>query len=534
MTAFNVLVATDLTDLSMHMLRTSEGVKVQIVPPKPEAVRAGLKTAHAIIVRDDVPLDRELLTACESSPCLQVIARVGTSLSGIDIEAATERGIIVMNTPGTNAIAAGELTIALMLALSRKLITAHNSLKDGWWLLDRKRQAGTQLHGKTLGLIGLGRVGRIVATRCLAFGMHIVACDPYVPEDEIGDERILLVNLTELLQRSDFVSIHVPATAETRGLLGKEQIAHMKNGARLINTAHGSIIDEQAVADALKEGKLTGAAVDVYQQEPPYNSPLVGLDTVIHTPHIGDNTVEAMQDLSTQIVQQVVDALRGSDYRNVINLPFLPGVDYASVRPYLLLAERLGRVLHILARHPVRRVAVELRGEDVSGLVKPLTVALIKGLLTPILGDKVSYINAPILAAERGIQVTQVKGLKTRDYSNLVSCQVTLEDGEEIVIAGTLLDRKEPYIIQVNEYRMNFVPEGCLLIMGSYDKPGVIGRVGTLLATNGVNIASWQTGRAQPGGQTLTVLALDQALPSNVLEELRGQDFVRHAHQLTL
>jgi D-3-phosphoglycerate dehydrogenase len=532
--AFNILVATDLTEQSMSLLRAAEGVEVHTVAPKTAAVRAGLKTAHAIIARDDVQLDSDLLNNRDATPCLQVIARVGTSLSGIDIEAATGRGIIVMNTPGTSAIAAGEHTITLMLALSRKLITAHNSIKEGWWLLDRKRQAGTQLHGKTLGLIGLGRVGRVVASRCLSFGMTVLACDPYVPDDETGDERITLVGLKELLQRSDFVSIHVPATPETRGLMNKTNIALMKSGARLINTAHGSIIDEESVAEALKEGTLAGAAIDVYSQEPPYSSPLIGLDNVVHTPHIGDNTIEAMQDLSIQIVQQVVDALRGTDYRNVINMPFMPGVDFESIRPYLSLAEQIGRVGHILARHPVRRVAVEFRGDEVSGLVKPLTVALLKGLLAPVLGDKVSYINAPLLAQERGITVSQVKGLKTRDYSNLVSCQITLEDGEEMVMAGTLLDRKEPYITQINEYRLNFVPEGHLLIMGSYDKPGVIGRVGTLMATNGINIASWQTGRSQPGGNTLTVLTLDQPMSDSVLEDLRAQDFVRHAHQIAL
>jgi D-3-phosphoglycerate dehydrogenase len=435
-----------------------------------------------------------------------------------------------MNTPGTNAIAAGEHALALMLALSRKLVVAHDSLKEGWWLLDRKRQAGTQLHGKTLGVVGLGRVGRIVAQRCLAFGMSVLAYDPYLSEEQVSDERITLVGLKELLGRSDFVSIHVAATRETARLFDAETIAQMKMGARLINTSHGGVLDETAVAQALKDGRLAGAAVDVYAEEPPYNSPLVGLDNVIHTPHIGDNTIEATQDVSIQIVQQVLDALRGSDYRNVVNMPFMPGVDFETSRPYLRLAECIGTLLHTLTRSPVRRVAVEYRGEEVGGLVKPLTVALLKGLLMPVLGDKVNYINAPVLAAERGMQITQTKGLKTGDYANLVSCQVTLEDGEDIIMSGTLLDHSEPHIVQINQYKMNFVPEGHLLIMGSFDQPGVIGRVGTLMATNNVNIASWQTGRAEPGGHTLTVLTLDQPLPEEVLNQLTELDFVRHAH----
>ncbi len=513
----------------MALLRGADDTQVQTITPSLTAVREGLKSAHALIARDDVQIDAGLL---EHAPHLKVIGRPAAGLSGIDLETATGRGIMVMNTPGVSAVAAGEHTFALMLALSRRLISAHNSMKEGYWLMDRKRQAGTQLQGKTLGLIGLGRVGRVVAHRALAFGMMVLAYDPYLSEDTVSDERVILVGLRELLNRSDFVSIHVPATNETRKLIDAERIAQMKTGARLINTAHGSILDEDAVVQALKDGQLGGVAVDVYHEEPPYNSPLIGLDGVIHTPHIGDNTVEAAQDLSIQIARQVLDALRGVDYRNVINMPFMPGVDFETIRPYLSLAEHIGTMLHVLARNPVKRVAVEFRGDEVSGLVKPLTVALLKGLLAPILGDSVSYINAPILASERGMQITQTKGLKTGDYANLVSAQVTLEDGEEIIMAGTLLDHKEPHIVQVNEYRMNFVPHGNLLIMGSYDQPGVIGRVGTMMAQNNVNIASWQTGRSQPGGNTLTVLTLDEAIDEAILDELRAQDFIRHAHQV--
>jgi D-3-phosphoglycerate dehydrogenase len=308
----------------------------------------------------------------------------------------------------------------------------------------------------------------------------------------------------------------------------------MKPGARLINTSHGSIYDENAVAQALKDGHLAGAAVDVYREEPPYNSPLIGLENVIHTPHIGDNTVEATQDVSIKIVRQVLDALRGEDYRNVVNMPFMPGLDFELARPYMLLSERMGVLIHTLARHPIRRVAVEYRGEEPGALVKPLTVALLKGMLSLVLGEQINYINAPVIAAERGIQVTQAKGLKTGEYTNQVSCQVVLEDGEEIIMAGTLLDRREPHIVQINDYRMNLVPEGHLLIMGSYDTPGVIGKVGTMLAKGGVNIGSWQTGRAFPGGQTLTILTLDEPAPDATMAELIQQDFVRHAHQVRM
>ncbi len=529
MSRFNILVATDLTDESMEILQRAEDVSLTKVTPSVSAVREGIKSAHAIIARDDVHLDVALL---EHAPALTVIGRPSTGLNGIDLETATARGIMVMNAPGISAVAAGEHTLALMLALSRRLIRAHNSMREGYWLMDRKQQAGTQLDGKTLGLVGFGRVGGIVAQRALSFGMTVIAYDPYLSEENVSDERVILSGLRDLLAQSDFVSVHVPSTRETQHIIDAVRLRQMKQGARLINTSHGGAIDESAVAEALKSGHLAGVAVDVYSEEPPYNSPLIGMENVIHTPHIGDNTVEATQDLSLQISRQVLDALRGSDYRNVVNMPLMPGVNFDTVRPHLMLAERIGKLLHTLARTPIRRVGVELIGDEMFGLVKPVTVALLKGLLQPILGEAVSYINAPILAGERGIQVTQTKGLKSGDYSNMVLCQVTLEDGEEIVMSGTLLDHREPHIVQVNEYKMNFVPEGDLLVMGSYDKPGVIGHVGSLLADKGVNIASWQTGRATPGGQTLTVLTLDEQLPEEVLNAVLELEFIRHAHRV--
>lgn len=528
MSKHHILVATDLTDDSLQRLQTADDVTFTTVTPSLKAIRPQLAEAHALITRDDVTIDSNLLN---DAPQLRLLARVSTGLNGVDLETATTRGILVMNTPGVNATAAGEHTVALMLALSRRLMTAHNSLREGYWLLDRKRQVGVQLHGKTLGIIGYGRVGTIVAMRCLAFGMTVLAFDPYVREDQI-DERVQLVGLKELLQRSDFVSLHVPATRETNQLVDAAFIEQMKAGARLINTSHGSVIHEDALANAIKQGRLAGAAVDVYSEEPPYNSPLIGLDNVIHTPRIGDNTIEASQDLSVKVVEQVLDALRDRDYRNVINLPLVPGMDYDTIRPYMHLAERIGLVQHTLARLPVQRVAIETQGSDLAGMIKALTVGVLKGLLTPVLGNSVSYINAPILATERGWQITQAKGLNIGEYSNTMICQITLEDGETITVTGTLLDKQEPHIVQINQYRMNFVPRGHLLLLGSYDKPGVIGRVGTLMANNNVNIASWHTGRAEPGGNTLTVITLDAPIPDDVFAELEKLDFVRHAHQV--
>ena len=531
MSQHHIVVATDLTPESIALLETSAGICVSRVPPKTSSVRAALEDATAIITRSDFKLDAPLL---EHAPKLRLIARMSAGLTGIDIDYATERGILVMNIPGVSAIAAAEHTLTLMLALNRNLPSLHESLREGWWLFDRNQQVGVQLHGKTIGLVGLGRVGHRVGRLCLALGMTVLAYDPYIREEQVDDRRIALVGLRELLGAADYVSMHVPSTKETIDFFDADTLRMMKPGACFINTSHGGIIKESLLADALKDGQLGGVAVDVWNEEPPFNSPLIGMDRVIHTPHIGDNTAEARQDLSLQIVQQVIDALSDHDYRNVVNMPLLPGVKYDEIRPYMQLAESIGALQHILARSPIRRIAIEIIGEDMNGLIKPMTVGILKGLLSPILGDKVSFVNAPVLASERGWQITQAKGIKISEYRNIITCQTTLEGGEEISIAGALLDRQKPYILQINDYRIHFEPRGHLLIMGSYDRPGVIGDVGSLMAENGINIASWHTGRANPGGNTLTVLNFDEPLPESLMEILRQQEFVRHVHQMQI
>ena len=531
MTQHIVLVTANLTNAALGQLRDAADVTLRQAPPQRSALRSHLSTAHAMILRHELRVDDALL---QEAPQLRVIGLAGTSLGSIDLDAATSRGIIVTNTPDAGAISAGEHTLALLLALCRNLVSAHHSLLPGRRAQQSALQTGVQLEGKTIGLIGYGRVGRVVARRCLAFGMQVLICDPYLGEDTPADRRLQPVGLDELLQRSDFISLHVALTGETRNLLDAAAIARIRPGARLINTAHGAVWDEAAVAAALRSGQLAGVATDVFPQELPTRSPLIAQTNVLHTPHIGDHTHEAAQDLSTQIVTQVLDALRGRDYRHVVNMPFLPGTPWSEARPGMRLADCMGRILHALARRPLRSVAVEVRGDRLDALLKPLTVALLHGILTPVLGDKVNYVNAPVLARGRGLQVMQTRDLSTDDYASLVSCRVTLDGGEEITMGGTLLDGREPRIVQINEYGINFVPLGQLLIMGSRDRPGVIGRVGTLLAENDINIASWQTGRAGPGGNTLTVLTLDQPLPEALLQALQALDFVRHARQLEI
>jgi D-3-phosphoglycerate dehydrogenase len=526
---YTVLVATTLNGQALAALQEAPDVQTALVARDSDKVREAIGNADALIIRDEIIVDASLL---EKGSHLKVIGRAGVGLAGIDVEAATTRGVIVMNTPGANATSTAEYTFALMLALCRHVLPAHQDLRDGRWA--RQNYVGIELYGKTLGLVGLGRVGRRVAERAIAFGMDVLAYDPYVAETQISDLRVKLVGLDEILARSDILSLHCAVTPETFHLLDAEALSQAKTGVRIVNAAHGSIIDEKALAEALRSGRVAGAALDVFQDEPPRNSPLVGLPNVLHTPHMGDGTAEAQHDLSIQIVKQVLDALRGVDYRNAVNMPFMPGRDFEAMSPYLRLAERIGAMQHYLARGRIRRVAVEYKGDELAGMVKPVTVALLRGMLQPVLGDAVNYINAPLVAMERGIHVTQTKGLDVSDYTNLVSCQVHWEGGGQLVISGALFNRREPRIVQIDTYLTDFVPEGILLVFGSYDVPGVIGKIGTLMAQHKINIAAWRTGRAEKGGQTLTVLTLDTALPDSLLEDFRKLEIVRHATQMVL
>lgn len=526
---YTILVATTLTQEALAFLRNCEDVDLRVVPSVGIEVDKVIHHTDALIIRDELTVDAALLA---NTKRLKVIGRAGVGLAGIDMEAATTRGVIVMNTPGTNSIATGEYAFTMMLALSRQLVPAHLDLRNGLWT--RQQHLGIELYGKCLGLIGLGRVGRRVAERAIAFGMEVLAYDPYVAESQITDLRVKLVGLDDLLNRADIISLHCAITPETHHLLNEARLAQTKPGVKIVNVAFGAAIEEQALFKAIQSGRVAGAALDVFEHEPPTGSALIGHPQVLHTPHMGDATVEAQRDLSMQIVKQVYDALRGIDYRNAVNMPFMPGRAFEAMAPYLKLAERIGILQHHLARGRIRRIAVEYKGDELTGLVKPLTVALLKGILTPVLGDAVNYINAPLVAMERGIHITQTKGLDVADYTNLVSCQVHWEGGGQLVISGALFNRREPRIVYMDGYGTDFVPEGNLLIFGSYDVPGVIGKVGLLMAEHAINIAAWRTGRQEKGGQTLTVLTVDQPLPDSLLSEFRQQEYVRHAIQVII
>ncbi|MCS7251923.1 MAG: phosphoglycerate dehydrogenase [Anaerolineae bacterium] len=521
-----------LDEEGLALLRGDPEVEViEARRPPLEMLQEMVRTCDALIVRSGIRLDARVLEHAER---LRVIARAGIGVDNIDLEAATHRGILVMNNPGASTIAVAEHTFALLLAVLRKIPQAWLSLREGRW--ERERFMGFQLAGKTMGLIGLGRIGTEVARRARAFEMHVIAFDPYIPEERAVALQIELVpDLDELFARADVISLHVPLTRETHHLIGRSAFEKMKPGVVLVNTARGAIVDEGALLEALDSGRVAGAALDTFSEEPP-RSPilqaLIAHERVVAVPHLGGSTREAQRLISRQIVQQVLDALRGRDYRNVVNLPFPEGADYRALAPFMRLAEVIGRLQTQMVHGRIYRAEIDVRGEELRAVLRPLGVAFLKGLLTPILGDEVTFVNAPILARERGIQITEAAQPILGAYAQAIACRV-VSTRETRLIVGALF-AGEPRIVQVDDLPMEALPRGAVLVMRSRDVPGVIGRVGTWLGQHGINIAEWRLGRDHPGGTALSFINLDSPASPEVLEMLQAMPEVEEVRQVFL
>jgi D-3-phosphoglycerate dehydrogenase / 2-oxoglutarate reductase len=526
---FRILVADKLGQIGLDRLAEVEDATYDVKTGlSKEALLATIPDYDALIVRSSTKVDADVLAAGTN---LKVVGRAGIGVDNIDIRAATMHGIIVMNTPQANAIATAELALAMMLVASRHVVPAHASLLAGEWR--RSDFTGQQLYRKSLGIIGFGRIGRLVAKRAQAFGMVVLAYDPFVAEDVAQELGVILVDLEDLLPQADYVSLHTVISPETFGMINAAAISQMKDGVIIVNAARGKLIDEQALADGLKSGKVKAAALDVYSVEPPAGNPLIGLPNVLHLPHLGASTVEAQRDVATQIVDQLLDALRGTDFRNTVNMPFQAGPDFATTRPYMDLAEKLGVLQAGMAPAPIRRVEIEARGDLVDRLVRPVAAALLKGLLEKYLPDPVNYINAPLLAEEHGIVLSQTKGISLVDYSNLISCRVFWEGGQRL-LSGVLFGGLRPRIVQFDDYHLDANPVGTVLIMQNQDVPGVIGQVGTVLASFNVNIGEWRMGRHEPGSEALSFINLDGHPPDAVLETLKNIPAVTSVRLITL
>ena len=522
MAEFRVLVADAIGAAGMEALEAAAdiGVDRRVGLSKEELIDA-IGDYHAVIVRSATTLDRDVIAAGTQ---LVVIGRAGVGVDNIDVAAATKRGVVVMNTPQANSIATAEQTMALMLAAARHTAHAHASVSGGDW--SRSQFTGTELASKTLGIIGFGRVGRAVAARARAFEMNVVAFDPYVTELAARDEQVTLVELDDLLATSDFVSLHCGLSDQTRRLMNGTNIAKMKPGAVLVNAARGDLVDEAAAAAALSTGRLRAVAIDVFGSEPPAaDHPLIGLPNVVHTPHLGASTEEAQRDVALQVALQVIDALRGEGVVNSVNFPYRLDPETA---PWVELAMAIGKLQFAMAPEPVRRVEIEAIGDGVSRNIRTMATGVLAGLLTGFIPDGVNLVNAPSLAADHGIAVSQSERIGNLDYPNMLSVRASWDDGDR-VIAGVVFGGREPRIVQVSRYHLDAKPKGTILLMLNNDVPGVIGEVGTLLGSHDVNIAEWRLGRDEIGGHALSFINLDEWPADDVIDQLRALSAVEKA-----
>ncbi|HHW13745.1 MAG TPA: phosphoglycerate dehydrogenase [Firmicutes bacterium] len=522
-----VLVADAISERGLVKLREA-GFEVDVrTGLAPERLKEIIGEYDALLVRSQTKVTAEIIAA---APRLKVIGRAGVGVDNVDVPAATARGIVVLNAPEGNTISTAEHTWALLMSVARMVPQACQSLKEGQW--DRKSFVGVELSGKTLGVVGLGRVGGQVAKRALAFGMRVLAYDPYLSAERAEKLGVEVATVEQIVAEADFITVHTPLTPETRHLFGPEQFAKMKPGVRIVNCARGGIYDEEALLAALESGKVAGAALDVFEQEPPTNTALVRHPRVVVTPHLGASTVEAQENVAIDVAREVVNFLRGEPFKNAVNLPALPAEEAAEVRPYLGLCERIGRFAGQSLPGRIRRVELVYQGALATLPSAPLTAAAMKGLLDVILSEAVNAVNALYLAKQRGIKVAEVKE-EQDGYANLFRLQVET-DGGRVSLAGSLFGSGEPHIVSIDGYQLDVPASGHLLLTRHLDQPGMIGKVGTILGEAGVNIASMQVGRKVPGGEAVMVLGVDESVPSAVLERIAAVPGISGARLVSL
>jgi D-3-phosphoglycerate dehydrogenase len=508
-----VLIAEELAPAALDVLATDFDVR-HVDGTDRQALLAALADADAVIVRSATDIDAEAVAA---APRLKVVARAGVGLDNVDVPAATARGVMVVNAPTSNIVSAAEQAVALLLAVARNTASASASLKNGEW--KRSKYTGVEVQGKTVGVVGLGRIGVLFAQRMAAFGTRLIAYDPYIQPARAAQLGVRLVGLDELLRESDFISVHLPRTPETLGLIGERELATVKPGVRIVNAARGGLIDEQALADALAEGRVAGAGLDVFVKEPATSSPLFAFDNVVVTPHLGASTAEAQDKAGLAVARSVKLALQGDFVPDAVNVQ-AGGVVDEDVRPLLALAEKLGRVFTAVAGGVAANVVVDVRGVIVSHDVTVLKLAATKGLFGSVVEEQVTYVNAPQLAADRGVEVELITDDEVIDHHNLVTLRGALPDGRTVSVAGTVLitgSREVRKLTEVDGFDLELTAEGVLLFFRYADRPGVVGAIGSILGDAGVNIAAMQVARREAGGEALMTLTVDSSVDAELL-----------------
>ena len=524
-----IFVADDVNEGGLEPLRAAGFMVEKKTRLAPDDLREAVRDCDGLVVRSETKVTADLMDAAGR---LRAIGRAGVGVDNIDVGAATARGIVVMNAPDGNTITTAEHTIALLVALARRVPQGNASLKAGRW--ERKRFVGVELQGKTLGIIGLGRIGRVVASRARAFGMHIIAYDPFVAPEQARDLELEIAPLDDLFSRADFLTVHTPLTAETRGIVGARAFARMKPGMRIINCARGGLVDERALYEAIKAGTVAGAALDVFEEEPPPpDHPLLALDEVIVTPHLGASTREAQEGVAVTVAEQMRDYLLTGALRGAVNVPALGAQELNTLQPYIVLAESLGRFHGQLVDEAVREVRLEYAGEIAAMDAAPVTRAFLAGLLRNV-SARVNLVNAFLIAEERGINVTSSYTEAGNDLAPAIRTRVLTSSGEQTV-AGTLFSHgSDGRITEINGFHIEAIPHGHMLVMRNRDVPGVIGHVGTILGERGVNISRFHLGRRERGGEAMAVIEIDMPLNNETLEQLRSFPHVISARPIEL
>ncbi len=524
-----VLVSDTLSEIGLKIFREAEGIEVDVKTGLvPEELKKIIGQYDGLAIRSATNVTADIIDAASN---LKVIGRAGIGLDNVDIPAASRKGIVVMNTPEGNTITTAEHTMSMIMSLARNIPQATALLKAGKW--EKKKLEGRELFNKTLGLLGAGHIGQIVANRALGMKMKVIVFDPYLKPEIVEKLSIEPVSFDELLKRADFITIHTPKTDETTNLINKETIAKMKKGAMIINCARGGIVNENDLYEALKSGFLGGAAIDVFEKEPPGMIPLMELSNFICTPHLGASTFEAQENVARDVAEQIVDFLLNGTVKNAVNVPSVSSELMSILKPYATLVEKMGVFHTQLADSGIEELHINYSGKVTDYDLTPLTSAVLKGLLTPILKDDVNFINASFIAKNRGIKVIESKTATSDDFSSLISIKVKYRNTENI-ISGTIFGNTMPRILRINNFFLEAIPEGHNLLLHNLDVPGMIGRIATIMGDNGINIERMAVGQDKINNRNIVLLATDVSIDDNILKKLQKLENVFSVRRIEL
>ncbi len=522
-----VLVSDNLGEIGIKLFQEAEGIDVDVntgLPP--EELKKIIGDYDALVIRSATKVTEDLLSAAKK---LKVVGRAGIGLDNVDIPAATKRGVVVMNTPGGNVVTTAEHTISMMLSLSRNIPQGTATLKAGLW--EKKKLQGREIFNKALGIIGYGKIGSIVADRARGLKMRVMIYDPFVTPEQIEKSGFEGVSLETLYKEADYITVHVPKLKNTIGLLNKAAFDQMKPGVMIVNCARGGIVDETDLHDAITSGKVAGAALDVFETEPPGENPLLKLDRLVCTPHLGASTLEAQTNVAVSVAEQIIDYLQNGTILNAVNVPSVTGELLEKLRPFLYIGDRIGSLQAQLIAGPVKEVNIEYTG-DFHGLdMSPVSTAVLKGLLAPIVKDDVNSVNAQVLAKERGIKVTEATQSTVEDYSNLITVRVVTGETTHSV-SGTVYGKKDARIAIINNFRLEMIPEGHLALIHNVDVPGSIGEIGTKLGEYSMNISRMHVGQEEDGQRNIIFLQVDKPITSEVAEGLSSLKTVKRVTPL--